>query len=73
VIIDGGGLVSPLADEVLDALAGFAGHRKVAKLLTILTGLPSTAEPRWLAIFPDGAAVLEERFDDAVARAGKLR
>jgi hypothetical protein len=38
-------------------------------LLSVLSGLPPAAEPLWLAAFPTGAAVTQERFEDAVARA----
>jgi hypothetical protein len=69
VVIDGGGLVAPQAAEVLEALAAFGGHPRVASITTVLSALPPAAEASWLAAFPAGAAVCEERFDDAVARA----
>jgi hypothetical protein len=72
VIVDGGGLVAPGAPEVLEALAAFGAHRKIATLTTLLTGLPPAAESLWLEAFPRGAAALEERFDDAVARATQI-
>lgn len=72
VIVDGGGLVSPTAPEVIGALEAFGAHRKIAQLTTLLTGLPAAAEAAWLEAFPRGAAHIEERFDDAVARATQI-
>jgi hypothetical protein len=76
IIVDGSGLADPLAAAVLDALAAFAAHRKVASITTLLSGLLPAAEERWLAAFPPGAekraVEVHERFEDAVARAQKL-
>lgn len=71
-IIDGAGLVAPATQEILEALGGFGAHRKIARITTIFSGLPPAAEPLWLATFPPGAAMVEERFDDAFARAAQI-
>ena len=71
VIIDGGGLLAPVSEPVLEALGVFAAHRRVRGLLALLTGLPGAAvEESWSACFPSPDRVLcLERFDDAVVRA----
>jgi hypothetical protein len=67
-IIDGGGLVAPASPPVLEALAVYAQHRKVAGIQTVLSALPPAVEPEWMALFPAGVRVVcAERFDDAVA------
>jgi len=72
VIVDGSGLAAPLGAPVLEALAAFGAHRKVASITTLLCGLQPAVEERWLAAFPPGAAEVHERFEDAVARAQQI-
>jgi hypothetical protein len=70
VVIDGGGLVAPTDPTVLESVAAFARHPKLARVACIVSSLPPIAEPVWQTQFPAGVSlVFAERFDDAVARA----
>lgn len=69
VIIDAGGLSRPRDPSVLDALRGFAGHRKViGSVQVVISGLASEAEADWKEAIAPATVVVVERFEDAVAR-----
>jgi hypothetical protein len=70
IIIDGNGLVTPDAPEIIEGIAAFARHRKLAGVTVVLSGLGEAAEAAWRKAFPDGSPVLhEERFEAAVSKA----
>lgn len=72
VVIDTTGLADPAAPAVLDALAHFLGHRKVAAVEVVVVGFHSdTAAGAWKKLAEDAGVALRTfpRFDDAVARA----
>ena len=71
VIIDAAGLTRAADERVVEALTGFARHRKVAgEVLVVMTGLPSDAEAAWKDACGEGARCeVKERFDDAVTTA----
>ncbi len=70
LVIDGGGLVAPTDPVVLESVATFAHHPKLAQIACIVSSLPPIAEPVWQERFPASSTpVFVERFDDAVARA----
>lgn len=69
VIVDGAGLTRAADERVLEALSGFARHRKVAgAVLVVLSGLPPDAERPWREACGDRCEVIE-RFEDAVVAA----
>lgn len=70
LVIDGGGLVAPTDPAVLESVAAFAHHPRIAQVACIVSSLPPVAEPVWQTQFPSSVSVVfAERFDDAVARA----
>lgn len=70
-ILDGGGLARAQDPPVLDALAAFAKHRKIAgSVLLALSNVPADAEGEWTRTITAAGTtlVLCERFEDAVEK-----
>ncbi len=70
VIIDATGLVRAVDPHVLDALSGFASHRKIAgHLQLVFVNVPTEAEAEWKEAVAPSTPAFTERFDDAVTQA----
>lgn len=71
VVIDGAGLARAAEPGVLESLAAFGRHRKVAgRVAAMVSGVPPDAQAAWTdALGPGVAPRMHERFEDAVADA----